>query len=489
MIIKTTLLDIYPYTYDSSNLQGSADVVYIPESIEDLIDAIKLGFDEKYRIYFSGAGTGITGSRVPNGGIVISTEKLKNIIEFSNDYVIVEPGVTLSELNSFLETKGKFLPPNPTEMNASIGGNISTNASGSRTFKYGAIRNWVEEIEIILADGDIVRIKRSEFKATNNLLTFHTDNGLTYSFNTFDIGMPSVKNASGYFIKEDLDLIDLIIGSEGTLGAIKQIKLRVIDIPEKILGLVIFFDDSYHLRNFVEEVREHSQRNNLLDYRNIKEISARLIEYFDKSSLELLRSKYSQIPKKAVGGIWIEQEYSLSNEEQVLDSWNNIISKYTNYSENTWVALNDKEHQNLREFRHELPLQVYENLTQNSQKKVGLDTAVPDDKFPILFDYYLNAFSKLELKNVIFGHIGNSHLHANIFCQNEVEYRRALEVYEKVIDLSLQLNGTVSAEHGIGKLKKSYLIKMYGQQNIDKFKAIKAIFDPFNLLNVGAMFD
>jgi D-lactate dehydrogenase (cytochrome) len=158
-------------------------------------------------------------------------------------------------------------------------------------------------------------------------------------------------------------------------------------------------------------------------------------------------------------------------------------------SDDTWIALNDKEHENLREFRHELPLQVYENLSNNSQKKVGLDTAVPSDKFEELFQFYLMNFSKLELQNVIFGHIGNSHLHANIFCKDENEYQEALQIYDKVIDLSLDLGGTVSAEHGIGKLKKKYLVRMYGQDKVNEMKKIKSILDSKMLLNIGTMFD
>ena len=146
-------------------------------------------------------------------------------------------------------------------------------------------------------------------------------------------------------------------------------------------------------------------------------------------------------------------------------------------------------HENLKEFRHELPLQVYENLTNNSQKKVGLDTAVPDNSFPVLFNHFLNNFPDLNLQYVIFGHIGNSHLHANIFCQNDEEYKKAVEFYDKCIDLTLNLNGTVSAEHGIGKLKKKYLIKMYGADSVKSMKLIKEKIDPKYLFGVGTMFD
>lgn len=489
MIIKTDIDSVFPYTYDSSNLKGKAEIVYIPESIQELKESLKINFEKNIQIHFSGAGTGITGSRVPYGGVVISTEKLKKILEYSESYVVIEPGVTLSELNEYLEEKGKFLPPNPTEINASIGGNIATNASGARSFKYGAIRHWVEELEIIFSDGDCINIIRNSIFAKNNNFTFITENGNKISINISDINMPNVKNASGYYLKENMDLIDLFIGSEGTLGAFGKIKLRIIDKPENILGAVIYFDNSTNLLKFIEFVRDKSIINNRIHFNEVKEISARLIEYFDNNSLNLLKPKYQQIPELAIGAIWIEQEYTKVYEEEILENWYTLIMEYTNLSDDTWIALNDKEHENLREFRHELPLQVYENLTNNSQKKVGLDTAVPTDRFSELYQFYINNFSKLNLQNVIFGHIGNSHLHANIFCKDEEEYQDALQIYDKVIDLSLSFGGTVSAEHGIGKLKKKYLIKMYGEEKVNQMKKIKNILDPKMLLNIGTMFD
>ena len=489
MIVKTDADSVFPYTYDSSNLKGNADIVYIPESIEELKQAIKVNYDNNILINFSGSGTGITGSRVPIGGAVISTEKLKSIIEFNDDYVVIEPGISLLELNEFLEEKGKFLPPNPTEINASIGGNIATNASGARSFKYGAIRNWILGLEIILSNGESIYIERGQILSKDGYIEFKTNQDNNFKIETFDIGMPKVKNASGYYLAEKIDLIDLFIGSEGTLGAYGKIKVRIIDKPSNILGAVIYFDNSKKLLQFVEFVRSSSLLNNQLNFENNQEISARLIEYFDSNSLDLLRPKYTQIPQNAIGAVWIEQEYAQQYEEHILEKWYSIISEYTNLSDDTWIALNDKEHENLREFRHELPLQVYENLTNNSQKKVGLDTAVPDESFHELFKFYLDNFSKLNLQNVIFGHIGNSHLHANIFCKNDEEYQKALEIYDKVIDLSLKIGGTVSAEHGIGKLKKKYLIKMYGQEIIDKMKQIKKTLDTKSLLNIGTMFD
>jgi len=473
---------IYPYTYDSSNLRGSADLLLIPKSIDELSESLKYCFDNNIKVTISGAGTGITGARVPFGGAIISTERYKHI-EISEDLNFVKCGsaVTLKELEDYLEQFNRFLPPNPTEYNASIGGNTATNASGARTFKYGAIRQYINSLTIVLMNGDILYLTRGQNFVNDNNATIISTNGNNYNFNIPNYQMPNIKNASGYYVRENMDVIDLFIGSEGTLGVFYEIVLKVLPRPEYILGGVIYFDDSNKLYEFVSNLRNLSRRDNSI-------INSRLIEYFDRKSLDLLKPKYNEIPDLAVGAIWFEQEYSNENEEILLESWYEFISNFTTLIDNTWFAMNSKEHERLKEFRHELPLQVYENLTNNSQKKVGLDTAVPDDKFNILFQHYLNKCPALSLEYVVFGHIGNSHLHANIFCKNDEEYTKAKIFYDETIELSLSLGGTVSAEHGIGKLKTDYLVKMYGDKSVESMRNLKRVLDSKYLLNVNTMF-
>jgi D-lactate dehydrogenase (cytochrome) len=486
---KTDKDIIYPYTYDSSNLKGNADLLFIPDNIDDLISAVKYCYINDTKITISGAGTGIAGGRVPEGGAVVSMEQFKNISMMDGNIVKVGGAVTLSELDVFLSEHNLFLPPNPTEINASLGGNIATNASGARTFKYGAIRNWIHSIKAVLANGDVINLNRGKVFAKNYQLKISSENGNEYEINLPKYAMPAVKNASGYFTGEAIDAIDLFIGSEGTLCIFAEIELMILLKPEQILGGIVFFDDDDKLIEFVIKLRDMSHKNNQLSILENDDLSARLIEYFDRQSLNLLNAKYPEIPENAIGAIWFEQEYSAKFEDILMNKWYEFIMAYTDLSDDTWFALNDKEHLKLKEFRHELPLQVYENLTNNSQKKVGLDTAVQDADFPKLFKYYLDTFSNLSLEYVVFGHIGNSHLHANIFCQNEEEYIQARKIYDQSIDIALSFKGTVSAEHGIGKLKKPYLEKMYGTEAINQMREVKKVLDDKLILNIGTMFD
>ncbi|MFA5511147.1 MAG: FAD-binding oxidoreductase [Candidatus Kapaibacterium sp.] len=480
---------IHPYTYDSSNYQGFAEQLFIPEDYSELIKFVKSAYDSGKQITVSGAGTGIAGGRVPEGGAVISTEKFKDLFLLNSNSVRIGAAVTLNELDNFLKDHNLFLPPNPTEINASIGGNVSTNASGARTFKYGAIRNYVNRLKIILSNGDQLNIGRGEIFAENNILKLVSLEGNEYKIQLPNYIMPAVKNASGYYTGSNIDAIDLFIGSEGTLGIVTEIELTVQTKPENILGGIVFFDDNDNLFNFIVDLRDQSKILNKTDIELNNEITARLIEYFDKNSLILLRNKYPEIPESAIGAVWFEQEYSKQFEDILMDRWYDYINLHTQLGDETWFALTEKEHLKLKEFRHELPLQVYENLSNNSQRKVGLDTAVPDKDFRTLFNFYLDKFPQTGLDYVVFGHIGNSHLHANIFCKNDDEFKLAKEVYDEGIQVSLGLQGTVSAEHGIGKLKKPYLIKMYGAKAVEEMKNVKQVLDDKLILNIGTMFD
>ncbi|MBM2813341.1 MAG: FAD/FMN-containing dehydrogenase [Ignavibacteria bacterium] len=491
MIQRTDIDTIQSYLTDASNLQGSADVVYIPEDIKELKQIIIKCHSENTPMNPAGAGTGLTGSRVPLSGVVISTEKLTKIISIdkTKQRITVEPGIFRSEIESELGALGYFVPPSPTEKNSAIGGNVATNASGARTFKYGAIREFITGLKVFLFNGEEIILRRGENFANNYELKLLTESGRKISLHLPSINMPEIKHAAGYFLKPNMDAIDLFIGSEGTLGIISEIELSFIPLPENVLGGIIFFDDENRHIQFVEEVRRLSKENNLKDYRTVSDVSARVLEFFDVNSVNLLRDKYRQIPPDAKGAIWFEQEFSSENESAVLESWATIISEYSALGDFTWIAQNEKEHENLRQFRHELPLQVYEVYSANSQLKLGTDIAVPDVHFQESYQFVKQEIQKLQIPYVIFGHIGNCHLHTNIFIKDEEERKRAYEFYDAYIEHSLKLGGTVSAEHGIGKLKKKYLNKMFGQEAINGMKAIKQILDEKYLLNVGTLFD
>jgi D-lactate dehydrogenase (cytochrome) len=490
MLIKTDPDTLENYKKDASNFSGNLDCVYIPENKDELGKALAECYAENRLITISGAGTGLVGARVPLGGAVISTEKLNKVLSIDTEKpsVTAQSGAIVADLQRAIGEKGFFYAPNPTEINSTIGGNIAANSSGARTFKYGQTRRYVRSLKAFLPDGDEFHLERGACGAIDGRISFKTLSGREISFTIPPVQMPKVKHAAGYYFAPDMDAIDLLVGSEGTLAVIYEATLGILPLPERVLGLITFFDNESSLLDYVEIVRDKSLVNNKFDSRSMSDISARLVEFFDSNALALLRNKYSQLPENAVGAIWTEQEYSDENEDAIMEKWLSLISEHTPLSDATWVAMNEKEHENFRQFRHELPLQIVELLGKNKQIKFNPDGSVPNEHLRDFYYFIKKTVAENRLQHVIFGHIGNNHYHANVFVKSDEDLKRADKFYEDCVTEALRLGGTASAEHGIGKLKTKYLLQMFGADGIAAMKQIKALFDPKNLLGINTLF-
>ncbi|MGQ9819858.1 MAG: FAD-binding oxidoreductase [Candidatus Kapaibacteriales bacterium] len=491
MIIKNDPDTIENYLTDASNLRGKAEEVIIPENEFELIETIRELYSRTVPYTISGAGTGLVGGRVPFEGVIISMEKINTIFEVNDEEqtIHLQGGVAYSEMDYALNEHKLFLPPNPTEKNAFVGANIACNSSGSRTFKYGTFRDFVQVIKVILPDGEVVELTRNDEPIKNNIYMLPTPSGKVYSFTIPKITYPTLKkNSAGYYLRDGMHKLDLFIGSEGTIGTILEAKLRLIPFPEKVLGLIIFFEKLEKSLDFVDEIRNRSYISFHTGTNSDNLISARLIEYFDRNSLSLLFDEYPQIPKNSFSAIWIEQEYIEKEEEALIKCWFDIISKYTSLVDDTWVAMTDNEHERFRVFRHRIPQRVFELVARSKYQKVGSDVSVPDSMFKNYYLSLVETLYKSEIQFFIWGHIGNSHIHANLIPTNEEQNQLANEIYDDIVHRAIQLGGTFSAEHGTGKLKRKYLEMMYGSEVVAQMKKIKLLFDPKNLVGRGNLF-
>jgi D-lactate dehydrogenase (cytochrome) len=439
---------------------------------------------KKIRITISGNGTGLNGGRVPEGGIIISLEKLNKIQELNVEqkYIVVQPAVVLKDLQDFVELQNLFYPPDPTERNCFIGANVASNSSGARTFKYGPTRNYVIGLRILLPDGEIISIEREKYIAAGFTARLMTEKNKEISFRIPNYKMPMTKNASGYYSKENMDLIDLFIGSEGTLGIITEIKLRLLDLPKDVLSCVAFFQSEDDALNFIDEARKLSKAD------NINYIDSRAIEFFDFNALKFLQDDFPNIPINCKAAVWIEQDYN-SNEDDILLAWQDLMGK-NNCNENTvWLAINKKEQDKFHVFRHSIAVKVNEFISQRNLKKIGTDSAVPLKHFRPFYKWMKTLVEKENLNYVVYGHFGDCHPHLNILPENESEYAKAKKIYDEFSTKVIELNGTISAEHGIGKLKRDYLLKMYGEEAIKEMAELKLVFDPNKILNIGNIFE
>ena len=488
MIIKTDKSEFETYLADAANYKGNCSKVYFPTNKNEIIEVLKIAGSEKRKVTLAGNRTGLTGAAIPNGGIVISTEKLNRIIEINKEekFAVLEPGVVLADFHKRINENGLYYPPDPTEQDCFIGGTVATNASGAKTFKYGATRNFVLQLKIVLSDGDTITLERGKLFAENYQLELVTDSGKIISVPIPDYKMPDTKHAAGYFAEKNMDAVDLFIGSEGTLGVIYEIKLRLIDLPERILSSVVFFKNEVDAFKFTEEARRLSYETRNKELKN--QIDALSLEFFDEFALNFVSESFPNIPENSKAAIWFEQEIIETAENKVLELWINLIEQHNVNTEDIWFAVDKKERGKFINFRHTVSQKVSEYLSKNNFTKVGTDTAVPDEKLSEFFSYAKKKINEAELKYITYGHIGNSHLHVNMIPRNEQEFLSAKRIYAVLCRKAVELGGTISAEHGIGKLKRNYLLEMFGDKNIGKMIEVKKALDPDLLLGFGNMF-
>lgn len=524
MLIKSDPDAIQSFLTDASYMsEGHAESVVFPESAEEVADILKAATRDKTPVTVSGAGTGTVGGRIPLTGVVLSTDKLNEIKSMVRDEqgggsVVAEAGVRLADLQQFLAAEKLFYAPDPTERGCYLGGTMATNASGSRTFKYGPTRNHVSRLKVALASGELLDLRRGDLRAdARGQIKVPLSSGRVLEVALPTYQMPKTrKHAAGYYVAPEMDALDLFIGSEGTLGVVTEAEVALLPTPEGLLSGIVFFDSEESLLAFVSETRLLSLRNRqsgasgagrlgvlmekafeLTDRArerddevelNAKLIDARVLEYFDEESLRFLRTKYEAVPANATGAIFFEQETTPSTEDALMDEWIEVIEKHEALSDDSWFAIAEADHARLREFRHALPVLMNEWFSRHNQRKVSTDMSVPDDAFASMLRLYKETLQPTGLRYTIFGHIGDNHVHVNILPRDDNEAATAKEIYLGFVKRAVEVGGTISAEHGIGKLKRDYLRLLYSEQHLREMAAVKRVFDPEGILGRGNIF-
>lgn len=469
MIRKTEAQAIAPYLRDASNFSGgNAEEVVIPETSEELITFLK---SETRPVTVAGAGTGLTASRIPSGGIIVSLERLNKIVKKEEGRIQVGPAVTLNELQSFLLPTGWFYPPNPTETWASLGGTLATNASGSRSFKYGVTRDYVEEFELVLVDGRKTVLKRG-VKITEPL---KFEDGSQIEFPDVSYQSPECKNAAGYFVRPDMDWMDLFIGSDGTLGIFTKIVLRLLPCPADFVSGILFFAKERSCWELIPKIKS---------FKGLK-IAPCSLEYFDHNALQRLKNKHTNIPSHSRAALFFEQDVSeLNDYDLVMEDWYEFLSTENIMLDDSWFAQGPKDIQKFHDLRHDVPILINEENSRANRVKLGTDMAVPDTHFMSMMEFYQKTLEGNGLDHVMFGHLGDNHIHINLLPEAS-QKDMAQQVYDQMVDQVLEWKGTVSAEHGIGKLKKKYFAKMVGPDGLNDLRKIKYCMDPDDRLGAG----
>ncbi len=434
------------YLIDASGLKGKADKLFVPSSEAELLDILRNATSDSIPITVSGSRTGVTGGGIPQGGWLISLEKFQHL-KISPGAATAGAGVSLETLQSAASHAGQFYAPDPTERTASIGGNIATNASGSRSFRYGSTRKHVLGLRVALMDGSVIEVRRGD----------------KVDFPVPQIPLPNTtKNTAGYLLSPGMDWVDLFVGSEGTLGIVMEAELQLLPKPGEVIAGVVFLPDDEAALAAVES------------WRTLEGL--RMIEYFDRNSLDLMRQRNSEIPAHAGAALLIEQE-------------NGDIDFWADHApEDSWFAASDQDRERFRKFRHALPELVNDTVRRRGFMKVNSDYAVPLDRNREMLACYHAGLKAQSLDYVIFGHIGDAHVHINVLPSSQAEFESGQKLMLEFAHQAVAFGGTVSAEHGLGKRKTHLLDVQYTPEQIESMKAVKRRLDPNWLLNQGTLF-
>jgi glycolate oxidase len=430
------------FSHDEMSVYGKfmPEVVIEVTSTEEVSKIMKYAHDNKIPVTPRGSGTGLCGGAVPiYGGILLSLSRMDKILEFDEDNltVTVEPGVLLMDLAKAALEKDLFYPPDPGEKSATIGGNVMTNAGGMRAIKYGVTRDYVLGMEVVLANGDIL-----------------------------EVGGKVVKNSSGYTIK------NLLIGSEGTLGIVTKLLLRLIPVPKRTLSLLVPFKNLESCIDTVPKIIRSKVIPTAMEFME-KEVIEAAEEYLgrrfpDKSSEAYLLLSFDGNSKEDIEETY-ESVAKTCIQEGAVDVF---ISDTEERQESIWVARGA----------------FLEAIKSSTTEMDECDVVVPRDKITEFVKYIKILEREHQIRIRSFGHAGDGNIHVYI-CKDELSdedwCQKQNVVMKAMYSKASELGGQVSGEHGIGHAKKQYLIESLGKKQMDIMSSIKKAFDPAGVLNPG----
>ena len=440
--LLTSLEERLCYSYDATNKSFLPDCVVIPQTVDQVVEVMKYASANQVPVIPRGSGSGYTGGSLPvKGGIVVSMEKMNQVIKIDTEkkYAIVEPGVLTQDFATQVWKLRLFYPPDPSSLKySSLGGNVAECAGGLKGKKYGVTKNYVIGLETVLSDGQIIRT-----------------------------GILSNGDDSGY------DLEGLLIGSEGTLGIITKIALRLVPQPKYSEAVLATFPDMEDAARVVAEITASG-------------IIPSVMEYIDGDTLECVLNYISlDFIKKGAGAVLlIESEGEKEQAHAEIEEIKKICQKEK--ALNLYTAVDPAEIDKLWKVRRS----VSASLLRIAPTKVNEDICVPPSRLPEMVKGIKEIAKKFKLQINTFGHAGDGNLHVNIMCdsRNQEEMERVHKAVDELFDLTLKLDGTLSGEHGIGITKAKYLENEVGKEGVALMKKIKSAFDPQGIINPGKIF-
>ena len=500
---------------ESRSGPASCDRIVFARSEREVADALLDAAAAGSEVTVSGARTGIVGGAVPRRGTVLSLVEMNRVLgvrrlDGGRFSVRAEPGVAIADLKRSVEearpgeaarepgaANRLTYAPDPTEDTAHLGASVATNASGARSFRYGATRAHVRRLRVVLPCGEALDVERGACAEEGGAFEIARLDGTVLEVPVPGYRMPPIKNAAGYFSEPGMDLVDLFVGSEGTLGVITEVEGLLTPRPPAVLSALAFFDSDDDAVAFVLHARGGAP-----DGPPPACVEPLALEYFDSRSLDFLRarrreqgaaSSIPEPPADAAAAVQFEQGFLEEDLSDAYDAWESVLSAHGSSMERTWGGMEDADLARLKALRHSLPEEVNAAIARAKVvhpeiHKVGTDLAVPGGALLDMVRAYREGLDGTGLAYVVFGHIGDSHLHLNVMPRTPDELAAAKALALSFAGRAVALGGTVSGEHGIGKLKHEFLRIQYGDDGLRRMAAVKRSLDPGGVLNRGVMF-
>jgi glycolate oxidase len=428
------------YAYDTTSKAFYPDAVVFPKDAHDVAAVLQLANKYDFAVTPRGAGSGMTGGSLPvRGGVVLAMARLNRIVLIDTDNLIavVEPGVITGDLHRAVLKQGLFYPPDPASSDfCTLGGNAAECAGGPKAVKYGVTRDYVIGLEVVLPTGEIIQT-----------------------------GVQTAKGVVGY------DLTRLLVGSEGTLGVITRLTLRLLPKPEVVKTATAVFDQMETAAETVSEIIRQG-------------IVPRAIEYMDNASIRCAEDYiHAGLPVDAEAMLILEVDGS---EGETTHSMERIetVCRAAGAREFT-LAATESVTAGLWKARKA----VSPALFAYGPDKINEDIVVPRSRIPDIVKKIKNLSRETGLTMVSFGHAGDGNIHFNIMLdkQNQDQLSKAHQAVDQLFDYTLSLGGTISGEHGVGTSKAEYMTKEINPEAIALMRRIKSAFDPAGILNPGKM--
>ena len=501
--------NVAPYLEDAAHYPGGhAPAVAFPRDESELASILCAA----RTVLPIGAQSSLTGGATPKGELLLSMSKFTRLAPPTRTSVTVEPGVTLAELRTALTTAGRSYPPTPTYEGATIGGVVSTNAAGAATFKYGPTRRWVQRLTIMLASGELLDLERGQIQAAQGRFEIITQSRGTITIPVPSYRMPAVpKCSAGYHAESEMDLIDLFIGSEGTLGVVTSITLDLLPRCSEMGILLIALDDEARAVSVASQLRDLSIRTRQTQDPQGLDVAA--IEYLDRRCIELLQEDGTAVPEDADALLLVQIELpsgvtaeQIHEQVGLAESANGTIGPIAQLChllaeeellDATELAAPDDTTrcQELLALREAVPDTVNRRIgfakrtMDHTIEKTATDMIVPFSMISESLAVLRTAFDSRGLDYAIWGHLSDANLHANLLPQTGADVAAGHEAILECGRAVIRLGGCPLAEHGVGRnpVKQTLLRLLHSETGINQMRAVKHALDPENKLAPGVL--